>query len=87
MYENCQALPTKTPERRQDNVLVVLLPTPNALHTQLQYSILPLRTEKYWKVYIVESVSDISKIHREETIAFHEERGYNFLISNSGKPS
>ena len=55
MYENCQALPTKTPERRQDNVQ--------------------------------ESVSGISKVHREETIAFHEEREYKFLISNSGKPS
>ena len=48
-HEIRQALPTKTPERHQDDALVVLLSTPNALHTQLQCYILILQTDKCWK--------------------------------------
>ena len=46
---NRTPVPTKTPEQHQGIVLVVLLPAPNALHTQLQHSILPFQTDKHWK--------------------------------------
>ena len=50
-YGNCQVLPTKTPEQCQENILVILLPTSNVLHTQLQCSILTLWKNKSWKCW------------------------------------